>query len=252
MSRKRLICILLSVALIICVFCGCIGCETVYEKNLKRIKETEYFRYINYEGEDTVTILELTELGEQQEVLVIPEEIDGMKVSMIGTRRIKGSSLGPQPGFTLESDCLKKVYMKANNLSLPEWYRLLVNHIDKTIIIINQDIHDAFHCSRTWTENNKFYICDKQSMEQYINNLSFEVRNKENFYTAEFKFWIDDELWWLDTYNEERLYIRPENPSKAGMIFSGWYIEPEFIHLWNGEYQLTDGERGLNLHAKFE
>ncbi len=110
MSRKKLISILLSIALLICVFCGCVGCESAYEKNLKRIKETEYFRYINYEGEDTVTILELTELGKQQEVLVIPEDIDGMKVWEIGTKKINGA-LGPHHPYSLSSKNLKKLYV---------------------------------------------------------------------------------------------------------------------------------------------
>lgn len=81
---------------------ACSGCV--------RNEEWGYFTVKFYDDRETAYITGLTELGKQQRFLVIPEEIDGVKVYTIGERPLlqMWSSLG---SADICSDKLEKIYI---------------------------------------------------------------------------------------------------------------------------------------------
>ena len=114
MKVKR---ILASVFAGVIAFSGCfwlVGCGWLPIK----IKTTEYYIYrsLAQDDEKIVNILGLTEKGREQEYLVIPETIDGKKVTSVGyvtaydVSKIK-EKYGDEKYALFQSDCLKKVFV---------------------------------------------------------------------------------------------------------------------------------------------
>lgn len=78
--------------------------------------ETEYF-LVERQTQNRIDIVGLTELGRQQRVLVIPQYIDGRRVSIVGRRSVFG---GPS-GFAdhIYSENLEKVFFETSRVNPP-------------------------------------------------------------------------------------------------------------------------------------
>ena len=223
-------------------FCAC---ESEYSKNLKRVFETDYFVCINYEGEDTVTILELTKLGREQEVLIIPEYINGFKVSGI-EGRVRGSSLGPVGKSEFTGEKTKKVYWSAD---LDKFHAInIANNVVYIIQPNNSHANEIFlRTNMVYALNPAIYFEKYGEVVQHVNCV---------FYNDDIPIWVDY-IHVESTTNEEQegnipLYIKPADPNKENYEFIGWFINDDINKLWNGEYVLPEGEEELSLYAKFK
>ena len=204
-------------------FCAC---ESEYSKNLKRVFETDYFVCINYEGEDTVTILELTKLGREQEVLVIPNEINGFKVAPILGAQIRGGGFISSTKYLL-SDAIKKIY-------IPVQMRRVALFLENATII-------TFSKQNEFAMNNHQIRCRKKA---WLNNEGTNaVLDDENVGINCF-FYQNSEIVWLDYISDGEVYYLPDG------LKHKWYLEPECVTLWNGEYVIPDGQEKLNLYSK--
>lgn len=230
------------------------GCMSEYNVNYNRIFETEYFKCINYEGEDTVTILELTDKGKEQETLIIPYYINGMKVTQIGGEIIGKSSL-PRPTYYIESEKLKKVYVLAE---ISYYSDGAFSFVDDDLVIIaltdstNICVYgQAFSWDISSNEeiSKHIFVPDYNYVNRYnwtnyaksigVANIAYHLSIDEN-----------EKYYWIDNTNKDGLYVFPEEPQREGYVFDGWYLEAECVNLWDGTY--TNAETlTLNLYAKW-
>ena len=221
--RILMITILVSTTLMLC---ACSGCT--------RNEEWGYFTVKFYDDRETAYITGLTELGKQQRFLVIPEEIDGVKVYTIGERPPlqMWSSIG---WADMCSEKLEKVYITSSVHIVSGSFRNSPNLMK--VVSINDDYYiNGLDYSIKKCYSREVYLdrgytrdCYIMSNVSYFNN--FETEENNGYY------WIDD---W--EYGSKIEFIPPE-PEREGYTFGGWYKEPECINKWNFESDVLPEER---------
>lgn len=232
--KKKLTAIILLLVLCASMIAFAPGCC----KKDDKYKETEYFVY-HVGDRGGISIDLLTEKGKQLENLVIPEEIEGKKVTSV-----RGHETTPN---------LKKIIVSFNVRTINSWGlspgSLFVNGYPQGLKII------YVNC-----EYKKCVVMDggylatyaEESYRKHLNSLwAFKFANMQylyNFEDAQNKgvFFVDD----LDI--GEELEIIPEIPKRDGFTFTGWYAEQECINKveLNG-YVKTD-EEIVYLYAGWE
>ena len=206
---------------------ACSGCA--------RNEEWGYFTVKFYDDRETAYITGLTELGQQQRFLVIPEEIDGVKVSTIGERPLlqMWSSLG---SADICSENLEKIYIPFSIRIIGGSFRNSPNLI-KVFSITGEFVNGLDALARNYYTN-----------LAYLNELNNHSRlfigraNVSYFYNFEIEenygyYWIDD----YDYGN--RIEFIPPEPEREGYTFGGWYKEPECINEWDFETDVLPEER---------
>jgi len=206
------------------VFSGC---------NRNRIVYTDYFRVQLRRSEGYAVVLELTELGREQEILAIPMFVEGLPV-----RRIGGGSRGMWTGaYAVESLVLEKIYIPYS--------------VDKTAFV--------------GVSNGKIILTITQPSESLIN--SFRTINfyggggtlvyiHENsilntFFMYNFQSAPNKGYYWVDYINGSNLYLYPPNPIRQGYIFTGWHLEPQGANEWNNQMPKSADDT-LRLYAKWQ
>ena len=226
--RKKLFKVLSAVILAATtlMLSACSGCA--------RDEEWGYFTVKFYDDRETAYITGLTELGKQQRFLVIPEEIDGVKVYTIGERPPlqMWSSIG---WADMCSEKLEKVYITSSVHIVSGSFRNSPNLMK--VVSINDDYYiNGLDYSIKKCYSREVYLdrgytrdCYIMSNVSYFNN--FETEENNGYY------WIDD---W--DYGSKIEFIPPE-PEREGYIFGGWYKEPECINKWDFETDVLPEER---------
>ena len=227
--RKRILKILLSTILMATtlMLSACSGCA--------RNEEWGYFTVKFYDDRETAYITGLTELGKQQRFLVIPEEVDGVKVSTIGERPLlqMWSSIG---SADICSEKLEKVYFPTSVYIVAGSFRNSQN-FTKALIITNEDVNGLDESWITRYYSNKNYLSFSAHSQVYNCRA-----NVSYFYNYEIEenygyYWNDD---W--DYGSKIEFIPPE-PKRDGYTFGGWYKEPECINEWDFETDVLPEER---------
>ena len=215
--------ILAVMAFMVGLFSGC-----------SRDEEWGYFTVKFYDDRETAYITGLTEEGQQQRFLVIPEEIDGVRVSTIGERPLlqMWSSLG---SADICSDKLEKIYIPISIYILGGSFRNSPN-LEKAIIITNEFIRGSVSPAKIYCSNMQYLSFSAHSQEyngranvSYFYN--YDIEENYGYY------WIDD---W--DYGSKIEFIPPE-PEREGYTFGGWYKEPECINKWDFETDVLPEER---------
>ena len=188
--------------------------------NKRKTYETEYFKYhiFEYDEEETIFIVGLTKKGEQLRNIVIPEEIDGKKVT-----DLSGHSTTPN---------LKKIIVSYNlftintPLGITKGSHFVNGYPDGLkVLYLNCKYVDSAHFGAGGyiATNAKDDYSNHQYMDfyKYANmQYMFNYEDAQN----EGVFFIDD----LDI--NEQLEIIPEIPNREGYKFTGWFAEPECIN----------------------
>ena len=203
-------------------FCAC----TTY-KDQTFVYDDYFVCYVNPNTVEGIRIVELTELGKEQEILILPEYISGRKVLSLGAY-LPGLVVQDTRWFVSEK--LKKLYIPYAMKFIT--YGDLVSINNATVIsFIDNDTYG----------NNGDYItlqCRKQALlfepERMLNHM---VGTNCFFYKNGF-------LVWADYIADDEIYALPDE------LQIDWYLEPECINLWNGEYVIPDGQEKLNLYSK--
>jgi uncharacterized repeat protein (TIGR02543 family) len=71
---------------------------------------------------------------------------------------------------------------------------------------------------------------------------------------ANLTYMIDNEVYWIDDYEEGEKIIFPIEPTKEGYIFDGWYKEIEGKTEWQEDvdtYSKPEDVQTVNLYAKW-
>ena len=215
--------ILAVMTLVVGLFSGC-----------SRDEEWGYFTVKFYDDRETAYITGLTELGKQQRFLVIPEEIDGVRVSTIGERPLlqMWSSIG---AADICSEKLEKVYFSTSVYIVAGSFRNSLN-FTKAMIIANEAVNGLDEAQITRYYSNKVYLGFTAHSQEYNGRA-----NVSYFYNYETEknygyYWIDDY-----DYGSKIEFIPPE-PEREGYTFGGWYKEPECINKWDFETDVLPEE----------
>ena len=245
---KKIICFLL---LSIFCFCGLgtlSGCDIYLDMDLH---ESEYFIYIIYQKTNNVRILGLTDKGKEQEYLVIPETIDGRIVNKIGcVNGIEVSVIkrhyGNKDYAQFKSDKLRKIFIISEVDIVQGWM------VDK--IIENREPFEAiFYISNAkypYTPDVFFFLTsmkgekdlkdwNKQLQDPYKCKFAANVSYYYNYENSK-----NGGYYCIDNYAYgEKIEYIPENPTRDGYTFDGWYKESECINKWNFEVDTLPEEQ---------
>ena len=227
--RKRILKILLSTILMATtlMLSACSGCV--------RNEEWGYFTVKFYDDRETAYITGLTELGKQQRFLVIPEEIDGVKVYTIGERPLlqMWSSLG---SADICSDKLEKIYIPFSISIISGSFRNSPNLI-KVFSITGEFVSGLEAPARNYYTNLAYLNDLTNAAQQIISRANVSYFYNYNIEENYGYYWIDD---W--DYGSKIEFIPPE-PEREGYTFGGWYKEPECINECDFETDVLPEER---------
>ena len=249
--KKNSVLLIVVILLFITIPLGLIGCETANERFEKRIFETEYFRCVENEATNSVVILEFTEKGKKQDMIVIPQEINGKRVVAIGglsTHSMTANS------YHLNSPNVKKVYITHNLDSAGSPFNLSVPKDEKIVIVfaLKNPRRETINSLRHRLGDSRFVYLDKSVEDDLFRTESVD-EYRDTLVNANIRFWSGEEVVWLDYYDSElNLYAEPPKPKSEEGNFVGWYTDEALTEVWNGEYVIPDGQEELNLYAKFE
>ncbi len=207
--------------------------------------DTDLFCCMYNEDKTGVIILELTEKGQEQEILVIPEEINGLPVVQLG-----GETIGypyVQQHF-LKSEKLKKLYIDNSNyislrsvyISQPVDIIALYEFSFKRIVSAEHHFSQSAKCYTT--EEN--YIRNYDLLSPKVNFSDFEIVAIGNMRFIEIEQ-TEEKTIWIDNITENGIYYCP-------YIDKEWYLDKECTIPWDGKFVLPEDENELNLYAKWK
>jgi len=235
--RMKLVSIFLLLS-IICSIAYLYGCQDYVEWfEEDTYFETEYFR--GYIPERGMTLRGLTDLGIEQEELVIPSEVNGIQVKYIGERigremyftKSKAKKVFLPGGISVEPVLLMFGAPKVIFLAFtPEYGQDRWNAF--TFIYVPSEARDAYN--RMWGGGDS-NVVNKANIS-YINNYDNELNGG---------------YWWIDDLEVgEKIKTIPPIPIREGYTFGGWYKEEECENAWDFETGVK-GEEDLILFAKW-
>ena len=235
-----------------------------------RIYESDYFRYEVRRNNDGswVNIVGLTELGRQQRVLVIPKEISGHRVVLLGSMRTDGGMPwgGSPRGYQWESDNLEKIFLPTSVIDIADEILTVAPKLKRTIVL-----HWQLELFNGGGNIDTFRIPIR------VSRMAYEVAtaNQDNFihgfsgvpanilFCLNYVTSINHGIHWIDDVDYgELIYFIPPNPTRIGYSFVGWYRESQGITRWNFETDrlpnelLDDNENAVfqetRLYARWE
>ena len=175
-------------------------------------KAGEYFEYeIMGEKENRyIRIMELTELGKEQEYIIIPGEINGIKVTRLGGAYYYGA---------WESEKLKKVYVASyDEIVTGDNFFDRCKGLEKIILFFVPTIGGYESAPGSYLSLNLPHATSGRA------NVSFRY----NYAGAP-----NDGFYWIDDLDDELIGYIPPSPEREGYMFGGWYKEPTCINAWN-------------------
>ena len=227
--------LLLCTAILPCIY----GCT----KGNNKIFETDLFRCMYNEDKTGVIILELTEKGQEQEILVIPEEINGLPVVRLG-----GVTGYPNRQHYLISENVEKIYIKARLKYIADSALPTKRNISVYFIGAIEDLNIT-----TFNFNETMIIIPEKETE-YINIFDYHIQQRGvKIKVANIVYYVDEnreKIYWIDYLCENEGIIFPPTPIQNKKRFEGWYLEKECVNQWNGQY-LDSQKDALELFAKW-
>lgn len=238
---ERIIRSVLAGILLLCS-CALAGCTEDYLPEY----ESGYFRYAlrTERREQKAYLIGLTELGKQQEILIYPEEIDGIPVYGIGYSH--DTILGYQTVCTIESINLKKFFFP----TVPKEVPYSRGKVSAPCYAYYWNCGSQYGISgfRGAVFGYKYYEIYYQK-EQMHNNRNYiaNVSYMYNYAGAE-----NGGYYWVDSYDEEMITFIPPEPEREGYTFGGWYKEAECIEPWDFAADKTGKSINIRIGQVYE
>lgn len=191
-----------------------------------------------------IGILGITEVSQKKKTIVIPESIDGLPVIAIGMAGTGGGT-----SLIVSGAQYNKIYLSKNIQRISHWD---IGEDIKvfTLAIPNKEFFFAF--------GGMLYVAeiDSQLYQPYLYN---NERRDEKYpgvrvIIANLTYIVDEEVYWIDDYEEGEKIDFPIEPTKEGYIFDGWYKDSECLVEWNEEkdaYSKAQEGQTVNLYAKW-
>lgn len=202
--------------------------------------ESTYFKYAvktEDDGSKVGYLTGFTELGLEQTHLILPEELDGIKIRGFGYDYSKPFFVGTifvGPG-TFVSSNLKKLYINYDNadrewrydynyIQLPNCYSIHWKGEESLYIIVP-------------VKQGLIYGYNLYLKNRYNHGILANVSYMYNYEGAE-----NEGYYWVDNYNQSLIEFIPPEPQREGYTFGGWYKEEECINEWNFDVDITKEE----------
>lgn len=211
--------------------------------------ESGFYIYdVHNKKDKTATIVGLTDSGKEQEVLIIPQTIGNYTVVKISSTDYDSERVDKQFGAghgMFNSDNLKRVYIPILLESHSPYFSDKFfggNKIDALVMMHLDYLHNWEEKSVRLAANEYFRLMHKehfspQVVKGYINDdfsciniLPANVSFLYNYANAE-----NDGYYWVDDYSGTAISVIPEEPTREGFTFEGWYKESEGLNKWDFE-----------------
>lgn len=179
-------------------------------------KAGEYFEYEIMGAKENryIRIMELTELGKEQEYIIIPGEIDGIKVTRLGGAYFYGA---------WDSEKLKKVYVASyDEIVTGDNFFDRCKGLEKIILFFVPTIGGYESAPGSYLSLNL------PQTTGYSTSGRANVSFRYNYAGAP-----NDGFYWIDDLDDELIGYIPPAPEREGYMFGGWYKEPACINAWN-------------------
>ncbi|MGI6710323.1 MAG: InlB B-repeat-containing protein [Bacilli bacterium] len=239
----------LIVCFLLLLMSGCRYRYDPYKDKVNVVVETDYFYVqliVKNVKEPRACILELTDLGKEQEILVIPEYVEGLPVRTIGRQEFSTF------GWRIISDNLKKVYVPITVTSILSTAFLDCTNLEELVMLsvpINYNMPDL------WSTGGQATIILSNPLQE---NRLIAVLKPENItlpVNLVFYYNYSDApnsgYYWFDYITGSNLYVLPNNPEREGYTFKGWYIDEECSIEWDKVLPTSETEI-LELYALWE
>jgi uncharacterized repeat protein (TIGR02543 family) len=211
--------------------------------------ESGYWRYAvetAKDGTKKAYLFGFTELGQEQSTLIVPEEIDGIKIRQFGYVESGRSMWSNYKVGDFQSEKLERLYVpfaandgnwefidgyyKLPNCYAVEWYDEICN-VKAEKYIVGYNIL-AERCKRGIINNLKI-----------LANITY-LYNYENA--------PNDNYYWVDSYDNSTVKYIPPEPTREGYTFGGWYKEAECINAWDFEVDKTGSQIDVVIDSTIE
>lgn len=197
-----------------------------------RTQSTDHFVFEINTRENFATVIGLTELGREQEVLVIPSIVDDWPVRYIG-KSPKTPLLGEGMGALILTDIQKKVYLPYS-LDNRAW---ITGVSDREFILLGASPSEELISSI-----NRFSVA-----QLFFLNASTKLNT---FFMYNFDFADNEGYYWMDYINGSNPYIIPADPVREDHTFDGWYYEEVCNTIWDNQVPASETD-SLTLYAKW-
>lgn len=216
---KKIISITFTILLLF-VAAGTYGC------NKEEIVEDFVCKF--YDKTNTVDIHGLSEEGKEKEIIVVPEKINGYDVDSLGIKNFFIDKSAPD----FLSDKLVKIYFVKNLNS--RFSFLEIENLEKVFIIENNTENSLI--GEFWTESitaPQLYM-STEIYKNYEGSVRILPANVAYFYNYENA--PNDGYYWIDDLeNGEKITYLPENPTREGYLFGGWFKDEACTEVWDFE-----------------
>ena len=209
---------------------GCFGCGL-------RLYEYQYYIYTESYEDPTLTILGLTDLGREQEYLVIPSKIKGKKVVKVNSRLSRGEieeKYGSEKYWAFSSDKLKKIFVPDGVLVDDQLsYFEGSPNFQGAFFPYDQKCYSMRYCNAVYSFQAYLNTSKnwEESYREWIPNWDYTVANVS--YQFNYEEAPNSGYYWIDDYDGEKIGFIPEEPKRNGYTFNGWYKEAECINAWD-------------------
>ena len=224
--------------------------------------DNEYFIYwANYARND-IRIVGLTDMGREQEYLVIPEMIDDMKVTRIGCLTGDVSTIeekyGDEKYAQFKSEKLRKIFILPNVEFVDGWCTGVIVEkappFEAIFYISNQERQgytpEIFFFSTSLNGETNLKSWDRQLENPYLCNYAANVSYYYNYENSP-----NEGYYWIDNYEYgDTIEYIPEPPFREGYRFGGWYKESKCINAWDFEVdtlpEIQYNEEGIRIYQE--
>ena len=242
---------LLLIGLLSLTLTSCFGYGDVY-----KTKSSGYFRYQVDKETNEAILVGLTEEGEQQEIIIIPSQIDGYKLTTIGYPVTVPPGKTVQYEIDIKSDKLKELYIPSSvtksNIHPSEVFNYLSNiskvfwgGIEFSIFVYYTKVNENFNV----------YISNKNMSKHkdYYENYDSNGDDYSHLTIANVVYYINDnteDSYFVDDCDNEKIVNIPTDPVRDGYEFKGWYKEKECINKWDFENDIVS-EKQYNENNEY-
>ncbi len=219
--KKLFAVILVLTTLLIPLLTGCLRKEYSNE-------DFTYYIYGSKKNDRWIEITGLTEAGNQKEVLVVPETIDGIPVTAIIKSMIFTMTDHSDKGYW-HSQKLKKLYFHSGKKVIRETFN-------------DCPALDGVYVIRV-TSMKEIGGAKGLAFAKTIipSKAYFDLGGGWNIFPANTTYYLNylnadnDGVFWIDNIEagEKIEYQPPMEPTREGYEFGGWYKEPECLNKWN-------------------